>query len=366
MKKTILVVLMVALIATPCLAQETSTLATELQEALDEVREELGIIGISAAVTTPDEGLWLGVSGLSDKKAQTPIQPEMLFCIGSITKNFIATLVLQLAEEGLLDLDDTVGDWLPDLPEKSSRWIDDTVTIRQLLNHTSGVNDFVWRPPNLIAIASVLLAPYKIWEPEDTLRFVRRPYASPGEGFYYSNTNYILLGMIIEKTTNSNIAVELRNRFFDPLGLENTFVGIEEPINGELAHGHLGSIDFSGFPRESHISFIWSAAAIYSTAEDIALWTQALFGGNVLNEDSLQQMIDFSELSKDSVSPGLGLFKYEHPRFGDIWVNDGLWLGYLAIRVYLPQDEIVVVVLLNQMSGDLEVLTDSLIEVALN
>ena len=121
MKQSILIIVICSLI--PCFgyAQETSTLSTELQEALDRARNDLGIIGISAAVITPDEGLWLGVSGLSDKKTQTPIQPEMLLCIGSITKNFIAALGFQLAEEGVLELDDTVGDWLPDLPEKSAR-----------------------------------------------------------------------------------------------------------------------------------------------------------------------------------------------------------------------------------------------------
>jgi len=291
MKRLILITLLCLLMPCFVYAQETSTLSTELQEALDRVREERSIIGVSAAVITPDEGLWLGISGLSSKNPPANIQEGMLFCIGSITKNFIAALVLQLAEEGLLDLDDTVGDWLPDLPEKSSRWIDDTITIRQLLNHTSGIHDFL---DNLMwYVVAWFLAPDKIMEPENTLRYVNRPYFAPGEGFHYSNTNYILIGMIIEKSTNSNVAVELRNRFFDPLGLEHTFFDIEEPVSGEIAHGHYLGIDQTRFKHEARYSSGWTSAAMFSTAEDLALWTQALFGGSVLSEDSLEQMLDF-------------------------------------------------------------------------
>ena len=292
MKQTILALLMVALVSTPCFAQGTSTLSTELQKALDSAREELDIVGVSAAVITPDESLWLGVSGFSDMRPQKRMKPEMLFHIGSYTKTFITALVLQLIEEDILNFDDTVGEWLTDLPKEPYPWLDNTVTIRQLLKHRSGFSDPMGRSLNLRFIVSILLNPFRIWEPAEILRFVEEPFFPPGEGYQYSNTNYILLGMIIEKAIKSNVAVELRERFFDPLGLENTFLNIAEPVYGELAHMHLigttqGLADVTWFPRNALDSSGWTASGMLSTAGDLALWAQALFGGSVLSEESL-------------------------------------------------------------------------------
>jgi len=369
MKKIILIILVYSLIPYIGYSQEVSTLSSELQEALDTARTEAGIIGVSAAVITPDEGLWLGASGLSDKNPPEPIQPEMLFCIGSMTKHIIATLVLQLEEEGILGLDDTVGDWLPDLPEKSARWIDDTITIRQLLDHTSGIYN-IFDIGSMWYAVSWFLAPRKIMKPEDTLRFVKRPYFAPGEGFHYSNTNYILLGMIIEKATNSNVAVELRNRFFDPLGLEKIFLDIEEPVTGEFAHGHMLGIDQTRFPREARYSSGWTSAAMFSTAEDMALWAQALFGGRVLSEDSFEQMFNFNDtgfsLWDDEVRMGIGIMSVDHPQFGEIWFFSGNFEGYVSYMFYLSEYDIVVVILINQHLPDDSLLIESLLEAAVN
>jgi len=367
MKKFIFIIFVCLLI--PCIgyAQETSTLATELQEALDKARKELFLIGASTAVITPNEGLWLGVSGLSQRIPLKKVQPEMLFPMASVTKNFTATLILQLAEEGLLDLDDTVGDWLPDLPEEPSQFIDNTITIRQLLNHYSGIYDvFESKPAKIVSRRY----PNKIWEPEERISFVESPYASPGEGCYYSSTNYILLGMIIEKATNSNIAVELRNRFFDPLGLERTYLRIEEPDIGETVHRYFLGIDTAWFPPTSGASFGWTASAIRSTAEDLALWAQALFGGSVIGEAYLEQMLDFTNTGKvyweseDLV--GLGIWAIEHPQFGEIWYHDGATSDSKSLVGYLPDHDIVIVVLLNQRLASPFALWEILADVAIN
>ena len=371
MKNTILVTLMVALIATPCFAQETSTLSVELQEALDKTREELGIVGISAAVIKPGNDLWFGVSGLAQKKPPQDLETEMLFCIGGVTKTLTAALVLQLAEEGLLSLDDTVGDWLSDLPKRSTRRIDDSITIENLLRHTSGLNEFLNFPPRLTEIIAFLLAPRKIWDPEDTLRFLRRPFFAPGEGYHYSNMNYILLGMIIERATNSNVAVEFRNRFFYPLGLKNTFMSIEEPLDGKLANAHLLGNDFSRIPREALDSAGWTAFSIFSTAEDIARWTEALFGGSLLSKEYLDKMLEFINVEGEVFwdvegKEGLGIWFVEHPQFGEMWFCRGTWPCYSSFMGYLPDDEIVFVVLMNEYFTDSFAVVDKLLEAAVH
>jgi D-alanyl-D-alanine carboxypeptidase len=373
MKKHILVIAICLVI--PCFgyAQGISTLSDELQEALDKARTELGVIGVSSAVITPDEGLWLGVSGVSDRNPPKNIQPDMLFTIGSITKNFTATLILQLAEEGILDLGDTVGDWLPDLPERSARHIDDNITIRQLLNHTSGLHNFLAKENRMWYIATRWLTPFKIWEPEDTLRFVKRPYSTPGEGVYYSSTNYILLGMIIEKATNSTVAVEFSNRFFDPLGLESTFLEMMEPFSGELAHGHIDflgfNIDIANWPREAVVSSGWTSASILSTAEDLAIWAKALFGGSILSANYLEQMLDFIDTGEDIwyfEKVGLGTWAYEHPEFGEIWYHDGQYRGCASFMGYLRDYDTVLVLLFNEAQPDALAVINALLEVAIN
>ena len=364
--KKLIIVLMIALLGTPCFAQEIATLSVELQEALDVTREEMGIVGISAAVIKPENGLWLGVSGLAQKNPPQNLQTEMLFCTGGVTKNLIAALVLQLAEEGLLSLDDTVGDWLNDLPKRSTRWIDDSITIEHLLRHTSGLNEFLNFPPRLTEIIALLLAPRKIWEPEGTLRFLRRPFFAPGEGYHYSNMNYILLGMIIERATNSNVAVEFRNRFFDPLGLENTFMSIEEPLDGELANGHMLGNDFSRIPREAMDSAGWTAFSIFSTAEDIARWAEALFGRRVLSKEYLDKMLELIDVDavfgEIEAKQGLGIWAIEHPQFGEMWYHVGTWPCYSAVMGYLPDHDTVFVVLMNEYFTDLFAVVDKLLE----
>jgi len=115
-----------------------------LQETLDNQREAQDLMGVSAAVIVPAEGFWLGVSGLSDPTVQDSIRPDMLFGVGSITKTFTSAVILQLAQEEVLSLDDSLYSWLP-----SHEYIDSTITIRQLLNHTSGIfnytNNSLWR-----------------------------------------------------------------------------------------------------------------------------------------------------------------------------------------------------------------------------
>jgi D-alanyl-D-alanine carboxypeptidase len=162
--------------------------------------------------------------------------------------------------------------------------------------------------------------------------------------------------MIIERAINSNVAVEFRNRFFDPLGLENTFMNIEEPLDGEIAHGNILGIDFSRVPRGAIDSMGWTAGAIFTTAEDLAMWTEALFKGNLVSENSLGQMLDFSETwtiyKGIEIKMGLGMIAIEYLPFGKIWNMAGQWPFYSTLMGYLPDHDIIVVVLLNEYIGN--------------
>jgi D-alanyl-D-alanine carboxypeptidase len=287
---------------------------------------------------------------MSDPSASNRIERDMLFDIASVGKTFTAALVLQLAEEGLLSLDDPLHTWLPAYPN-----IERTITIRQLLNHTSGIFDFV---ENDAYWDSVLGDPNKLWEPADVLALVREPYFSPGQGARYSSTNYILLGMIVEAVTGSTMAEQIRTRFLIPLGLTHTFWLGSGRISGEIAHGHFdldgdGEIeDMASLPRTSIDSSKWACGAIASTAEDIARWADALYGGRILGPEAMEQMLSFyrpvAEAPGGPLASGYGLGVQEFTAGEQrMWGHLGQYPGYMAAMLYVPAYRITVVVLIN-------------------
>jgi len=321
----------------------------EMQEILDNGLKKYNGKGISVAVIVPGYKTWVGVSGVSH--GTTPIKPDTVFDAGSITKNFVAALTLKLVEESLLTLDDPLHKWLPDYPNT-----DNTITIRQLLNHTSGLDSL--QGPS--AIRPVLKDPGRLWTPKEVLTtLVGKPHFPKGTGWQYSNTGYILLGMIIEKATGSKIAIELRNRFWNPLGLDNTFFAVEEVLPENIAHGWIDLNgdkvldDFSVFPRTALYSLFWAAGGVFSTSEDLAKWTHALFHeGRVLNKGSLDQMLAFhSPIPKPIITGyGFGVQRYK-PRFFngsifktgrkeihlELWGHAGNGIGYFCFIWYLPE-----------------------------
>lgn len=327
-------------------------LAEQLQEALDNARASYDLIGVSAAVIVPGQEIWTGASGFS--RPPNKMRPDMLFGIGSVTKTFTAALILKLAEEGLLSLDDSLHQWLP-----SFQNIDSTITIRQLLNHTSGIFDFLndgfddfWS-----AVAADLT---KVWTPEEILTFVKEPHFPPGSSWKYSNTNYILLGMIIKEVTGSQVSTELRNRLLNPLNLHSTFLDVEETISGEVAHNWSDGFDgdgtlddISSLPRTAMFSMAWTAGAMFSTAEEVARFANALYGGEVLSQAYHNQMLTFYPVTSSPFGPavtGYGLGTARATLSGkELWGHGGNLgpYGYTALVGYSPEDRVTIALLFN-------------------
>jgi D-alanyl-D-alanine carboxypeptidase len=337
---------------TPSKAESTttidSTLAQHLQDTLDYIRSSKNIKGVSTAVIIPDQGTWTGVSGASHFRVE--ITQDMLFGIGSITKSYTAALILKLAEEGILTLDDSLHKWLPAYDNIAS-----TITIRQLLNMTSGIYDFA--NDNDSFDDSLFSDLTRLWTPEEILTsLVGKPNSSPGDTFGYSNTNYIILGMIIKEATGSMVSVELRNRFLDPMDLNRTHLAGEEILIGETAHpwnGWTGVLeDYSFINDTANFSLLWTMGGMFSTARDVAQWAQALYGGAVLNQEYLDQMVTFTPID-DPISPpewtgyGLGTFQF-NILDRELWGHAGVWYGNVALVAYLPGDGISIAVLINE------------------
>ena len=333
-------------------------LGQELQRILDSLLLEKKGTGISASVILPDNEIWSGTCGVSS--GDSLLTTGMLFGIGSVTKNFTAALTLKLVEEGKLSLEDPVKKWLPGFPN-----IDNSITVSQLLNHTSGVGGFfnneeIW--------TDLLRDKARTWTPEEVLGYVGEPYFKPGEGCHYVNTNYILLGLIILKATGvQKISTLYREILWDPLGLDNTYLDIEEKMPDRLAHaysdiynkkfgsGNPGVIeDVSNYPRTAHNSIVWTAGGIYSTPTDLAKWTDALFSGLVLEQSSMDEMLNFIPVPDDD-GHGMGIFSYspgytcDRKSIG----HSGQNTGYMTEMIYLKEDDITLVFSINNQDYNL-------------
>ena len=338
----------------------------QLQNVLDQGIAKYDVNGVSATLIFPDGEIWNGVSGISHDTV--PIEPNMLFAIGSVTKNFIAALTLSLAEEELLSLDDQLSEWLPSYPH-----IDGEITIRQLLNHTSGLymfweNQEIW--DDLMADRT------KNFSPEEVLGYIKEPYFEPGEGWRYSNTNYLLLAMIINKATGSNLSTELKNRFFQPLGLTDFYLSQEETIPTDQ-QAHIYSDNWDGpirdttfLPRTSHESITYGSSGIFTTSEQLARWSYALFEGKILEESSLNQMLNFVEFSPVSNMRAYGLGVEEFSKnfsYGELAIGHGGGnIGTTTYMVYLPEHHVSIVVMINAFPNDgAEAITKGLVKVVL-
>ena len=342
-----------AIFAAVSCSGDTRTLEQRLQSSLDAGLQGEPGSGVSVAVIVPGEPIWLGTSGASHDTTQ--ISPGMLFAIGSITKNMVAALTLQLAEEGVLSLEDTLGKWLPAYPN-----IDDRVTIRQLLNHTSGIYQYF---SNQAIWDEIERDRARVWTHEEVLTYVLEPYFAPGGGFRYSNTNYTLLGMIIEKATGEGIATELRGRFWEPLGLSNTYFAIEEEIPDNVAHVW-GTLlpgeeirDLTFVPRAAHDSIIHPSGGVFATAEDLARWSDALFQGKIISESQLGEMLEFVAISKKDgiMSQGYGLgvqhFLPGWIRGVEVYGHGGGSIGSVAYMLYLPEHGGSIAAMINSFDG---------------
>ena len=315
-----------------------STIQERLQQALDSGFATCDGYGASAAVLVPGHDTWLGTSGVSHDTVT--VQTDMIFSIASVSKAFTATLIFLLEEDGLLSLDDSLHRWLPPYPH-----VDSTITIRQLLGHTSGVFGYDSHPDFWDTMGADMA---RVWTPEELLEtFMDEPHSAPGSEFYYTNTNYLLLGMIVEASTGSPFAAALRDRVLDPLGLDHTFVMIDEAVVGDLVHpwwdvDRDGEVDdMMDYPREAFFSM--GGHSMVSTAGDLLRFSQALFEGDLIGSVSLNQMLNFHPVG----NYGLGLHRWDLLPDTEIVGHRGGTPLTDATMAYLPDHNIHFAVVLN-------------------
>lgn len=344
-----------------------------LTAQLTTLRVALGIPGVSATVRFPDGTAWTGVSGLADVAAGVPVTVTTPFPIASISKTFLAALILQLAGAGRLGLDESVAKLLPGLRLNGGA-IDPAITVRMLLDHSSGLRDYL---VDARVSRLLLAAPTHSWTIAEDLGYVGAAYFPPGAGYHYSNTNYLLLGLIAERLTGHTVAAELRRRFFGPLGLRSTTYQGAEPPAFPVARAYRFSSDDPASPPilvgdltairpfTAVITAAGPAGAIASSSADVARWAEALYGGRVVPAATVEAMV--ADASRGSASPslpyGLGvevLLIDRRLAYG----HGGRLLGSQSVVRYFPLDGLTIAVLTNQSRVDPRLILESLLGIA--
>ena len=342
---------------TPAPVTATRQVAAALQARLDALRKSYAIPGISVAIVFSDGSSWNGVSGLADVAAKRRVTTNTAFSVASISKTFLAALILDLAAEGRLKLDDRATRYLPDQKMLTG------ITIRMLLDHTSGLHDFFLNPKIDRALRA---EPSRGWSPTRTLGYVAKPYFRPGTDWQYSNTNYLILGLIAERIEGRPLAAQLRTRYFEPLGLESTFSQVAERPRGATSHGYrftgtrknLPAIDLADgtgiMPFKSVVTAAGGAGSVAATASDVAHWARALYSGEVLDAESTRLLLggfDRVAVYTPSVPYGLGVQALEINGRRTLG-HSGRFLGFRAVVRYLPKEDVTIAVLTNQSRAD--------------
>jgi CubicO group peptidase (beta-lactamase class C family) len=346
----------------------TVPVGTRLQAELDRLRTRLGIPGVSATVIFRDGTSWTGSSGFADVGRKVAVDEHTAFAVGSVSKTYTAALILALAGDGKIDLDKPAATYLPRQP------LDRRITVRMLLDHTSGLDDFFLHPAIDVALQKV---PAANWSTARTLKYVKKPYFPPGTGYHYSNTNYLYLGLIAEAVTKTTLGKALHDRFFGPLGLDQTwYQGAEKP-RAKTSHGYrlVGTsrtappVDLSDgtaiVPFTSVVTAAAGAGSIATTSQDAATWARLLYTGKVLGPAMTAQMVAgtaYTAAYRPPVPYGLGVQAF--PIDGRATVgHSGRLLGFRAAIRYLPGESTTIAVLTNQSRADPGVIVRSLLSV---
>jgi D-alanyl-D-alanine carboxypeptidase len=300
-----------------------------MQEALADGWADAGTPGAALAVSTPACGLWLGAVGSST--ADEALRADQVMRIGSVTKTFVAAAILQLAEEGQLALDDPTSAWVEGVPDGEA------ITLRMLLSHRSGLFNYTEDPGFWTA---ALGEPEKKWTPAELVAWAvaEPPLFAPGADFSYSNTNYIVLGMVAEAASGQELGALVRERFLDPLALERTSFDGLEPVAGDLAHGYLANGDDATHYMDP--SWAWAAGAIVSDVGDLVRWSAQLYGGDVLSAEMREAMVTAIGYLAPGNGYGLGAIIVEPPAAPvTAYGHGGDIPGYHTHVFYMPDQQ---------------------------
>ncbi|NUO02671.1 MAG: serine hydrolase [Saprospiraceae bacterium] len=327
-----------------------ASLAALLQEKLDSCVNNFNLPGISATILFPNNRVWQSASGLSHIYNQTPMDTSRLFFQASVTKMLVSALVLKLVDEGELSLDDSIGQYLPVLPH-----VKGAIKVRNLLNHRSGIHDFL--AGNSASSQSWFTTPFAIWDPEDAIStYIQAPYFPENAGFQYSNTNYILLGMIVENITGVTFATALHERFLEPYGLNRTYFVPEDFAPGPFATGwtsfsapNVYNTDAAPLFNACSYSMIFTAGALIAKPADIARFTRLLYTGEILSDSMMNVLKTCTNVNLGNGCNGYGHGSMRYSFSGKTYFGHaGDFNGFTQLSIHQEEDGITLTISINR------------------
>lgn len=318
-----------------------------------------GVVGISMAVYQPQNGMWLGASGKADLSNNVNLQPCNITRVGSTVKMFTATIILKLQEEKKLNIEDKISKYLQG-EHITNIENADKATIRQLMQHSSGIYNYIQSLKFQTASLNDLV---KEWRADDLLKYAYKKdaYFSPGEDVRYSNTNYILLGLLIEKIEGKPLYEVFDQKIIQPLGLSHTLFAGKNPVPNEIVRGYIDIYSNLNVIESTYFSgwdYYTADGGLISNPYDMNMFFRALMNGKIINSVSLNQMLSWKipkEPDKEffPISYGLGIFKIETPQ-GIAYMHSGDAIGYFATMLYFPNSNITIVYASNSNYGKID------------
>jgi D-alanyl-D-alanine carboxypeptidase len=366
-----------------CYADKSIEHELKIRSLLADFRKQSNAPAAVLTINYADDKISNYVSGTIKKiSAKNPnpslITSKNLFQIGSITKSFTAVIILQLEVEGKLSINDTIADitrkygaWLPANEYKAWK----NISIKQLLNMTSGIFDVTEDETFMKILAT---NPEKNWRPEEILTYAsqHKPYFSPGMGWHYSNGAYNILGLMIEKITQSSFEKEINQRLIKKYHLTNTFYlpyNYPKSIRKRMAHGYVEEGgDFSPFMKSGmdmtdfNMSAAGPSGALVSNSIDVSRWVALVFTKRILPAQQMQELLSAVCMgADDSCQAGetlpthshaqgfsLGLVRIFDPKLGIIWVYFGDTPGYSSGFIWLPKEKIALSMIISATSKE--------------
>ena len=324
--------------------------AKQLQQVADTYAKSHFLPGSVVGVWRPGLAPVEITQGYSNVAKKTPMKVDDTFIIASTTKSFVGTVALQLIGEGKLSLDSKLSEFQPNFPNGAN------ITVKQLLNMTSGIYDYSTDPK---VVAQLAKNPGKVWPHEELVAIAAagKPYFAPGQGWHYSNSNTVLLGLVIEKVTGNKLEQEIATRITTPLGLKHTLLPANAAQNVTTTQGYNLDQDSGTFLASPNVdpSFLWAAGAMISNLPDLKVWAEALGTGKMITPELQAQRTQFQTITLDGVPPfyasmdpgyGLAMERYALPP-NDFIGHSGKTSNFNTQMYYQPSTGSVQITLIN-------------------
>ncbi|MEO3975279.1 serine hydrolase domain-containing protein [Streptomyces sp. CAU 1734] len=318
-------------------ADLSPAVTARLDAAIRKVMREASVPGVTVGLWAPGKGSYVRSFGVADKATGAPMEPDLNMRIGSETKTFTVTALLELVDQDKVGLDDPIGKYIDDVPNG------DRITLRELAGMRSGLFNYSMDEGFFKAFTS---DPDRPFTPQELLdySFSHPVQFAPGAEFEYSNTNLILLGLVVEKAGEMPLNEFIERNVLEPAGLTNTVFPTGAEFPSPHAHGYTNQTASGDIEDATdwNPSWGWAAGAMISDLQDLRSWARTLATGTLLTPETQAERLDIAPTTIPGAGYGLGIFNVQG------WIgHNGSLPGYESLTVYLPEARATMVVLLN-------------------